>query len=453
MDRGGGGAVAAACGLRSEGAARRRENIGAAGIGTGGRARTGQRSRRAPAGLGTALMAALPGTPDIAWRGGRLFIEELAVADLARRFGTPLYLYSSAAMARALAPYQRALAGRDHLICYAVKANSSLAVLQWFARRGCGFDIVSGGELERVIAAGGDPRRVVFSGVGKTRAEMRASARRRRALLQRRKRRRARAARRGRGRKRPHGPDQPARQSRRRPENPSLHLDRPAREQVRHRPCRRARRLRARRQPARRSRWSASIATSARRSSRRAPIVDALDRLLDLVEAVEGDGIAPRPHRPRRRPRHHLRRRDAAAGRRARRRLARAHRRARPRRQEDRARAGPLAGRQRRHPGERGALPEARQREELLHRRRRDERPDAAGDVRRLDGDRRVRAARHGGRPHLRRRRAGLRIGRLARPRPLARRRPRRLRRRALGRRLRHEHGEQLQHARRAPPR
>ena len=115
---------------------------------------------------------AAPGAPDIAPRDGRLFVEGVAATDLARRFGTPLYVYSSAAMARALEPYQRVLRGRDHLICYAVKANSSLAVLQWFARQGCGFDIVSGGELERVIAAGGDPRRVVFSGVGKTRAEM-----------------------------------------------------------------------------------------------------------------------------------------------------------------------------------------------------------------------------------------------------------------------------------------
>jgi len=116
---------------------------------------------------------ATPGAPDIVSRDGRLLVEELAVADLARRFGTPLYVYSSAAMTRALAPYRRALAGRDHLVCYAVKANSTLAVLQWFARQGCGFDIVSGGELERVLAAGGDPSRVVFSGVGKTRAEMR----------------------------------------------------------------------------------------------------------------------------------------------------------------------------------------------------------------------------------------------------------------------------------------
>lgn len=118
-------------------------------------------------------MSALPGAPEIARRGGRLVVEDVAVADLARRFGTPLFVYSSASMSRALAGYQEALAGRDHLICYAVKANSTLAVLEFFARRGCGFDIVSAGELERVLAAGGDPGRIVFSGVGKTRAEMR----------------------------------------------------------------------------------------------------------------------------------------------------------------------------------------------------------------------------------------------------------------------------------------
>jgi diaminopimelate decarboxylase len=115
---------------------------------------------------------ALPGAPEVAYRGDSLHLEDLALGELARRFGTPLYAYSMAAMARALSAYQRALAGRDHLICYAVKANSNLAVLQWFARQGCGFDIVSGGELERVLAAGGDPARIVFSGVGKTRAEM-----------------------------------------------------------------------------------------------------------------------------------------------------------------------------------------------------------------------------------------------------------------------------------------
>ncbi|WP_174694877.1 diaminopimelate decarboxylase [Piscinibacter gummiphilus] len=115
----------------------------------------------------------LPGSPHLAYRGPQLFIEDLAVADLARRFGTPLYVYSKASMLAALSAYQRALKGRDHLVCYAVKANSNLAVLQVFAQAGCGFDIVSSGELHRVLAAGGDAAKVVFSGIGKTRAEMR----------------------------------------------------------------------------------------------------------------------------------------------------------------------------------------------------------------------------------------------------------------------------------------
>jgi diaminopimelate decarboxylase len=114
----------------------------------------------------------LPGTPFFAYRGVELFVEDCSLQALARRFGTPLYVYSQTSMLAALSGYQRALAGWDHLICYAMKANSNLAVLQTFARAGCGFDIVSGGELERVLAAGGDPQQVVFSGVGKTRAEM-----------------------------------------------------------------------------------------------------------------------------------------------------------------------------------------------------------------------------------------------------------------------------------------
>lgn len=99
-------------------------------------------------------------------------LEEVPLADLAARWGTPLFVYSKASMLAALAAYQRGLAGRKAQICYAMKANSSLAVLQLFARAGCGFDIVSGGELERVLTAGGDPAKVIFSGVGKTRAEM-----------------------------------------------------------------------------------------------------------------------------------------------------------------------------------------------------------------------------------------------------------------------------------------
>ena len=114
----------------------------------------------------------LPGAPHIAYRGDALFIEDCRLADLAHRFGTPLYVYSHASMRAALAAYQRALVGRDHLVCYALKANSSLAVIQTFAHAGCGFDIVSGGELERVIAAGVPASKIVFSGVGKTRAEM-----------------------------------------------------------------------------------------------------------------------------------------------------------------------------------------------------------------------------------------------------------------------------------------
>ncbi|WP_294637576.1 diaminopimelate decarboxylase [uncultured Aquabacterium sp.] len=115
----------------------------------------------------------LPGSPFLAYRGDDLHLEGVSLKALAQAHGTPLYVYSRQAMLAALAPYQKALAGRPHLVCYAVKANSNLAVLQTFAEAGCGFDIVSGGELARVLAAGGDPAKVVFSGVGKTRAEMR----------------------------------------------------------------------------------------------------------------------------------------------------------------------------------------------------------------------------------------------------------------------------------------
>jgi diaminopimelate decarboxylase len=115
----------------------------------------------------------LPGSPRIAYRGDTLFIDDCPLGDLAQRFGTPLYVYSRTAMLEALGSYQRALAGRDHLVCFAMKANSNLAVLQTFAKAGCGFDIVSGGELERVLAAGAEASKILFSGVGKTRAEMR----------------------------------------------------------------------------------------------------------------------------------------------------------------------------------------------------------------------------------------------------------------------------------------
>src|SRR5678816_3682521 len=115
----------------------------------------------------------LPGSPQIAYRGDRLFVEDCAVEGLVRVHGSPLFVYSRASMLAALGGYQRALSDRDHLICYAMKANSNLAVLQLFGQAGCGFDIVSVGELERALAAGANACDIVFSGVGKQRAEMR----------------------------------------------------------------------------------------------------------------------------------------------------------------------------------------------------------------------------------------------------------------------------------------
>lgn len=115
----------------------------------------------------------LPGHPHFHMIDGELCVEGLPLSSLARQFGTPLFVYSKATMLESLAAYQRGFAGRKASICYAMKANSSLGMLQVFARAGCGFDIVSGGELERALAAGAAPRDIIFSGVGKTRAEMR----------------------------------------------------------------------------------------------------------------------------------------------------------------------------------------------------------------------------------------------------------------------------------------
>ena len=111
--------------------------------------------------------------PTLNAREGALWLEDLPLADIAARFGTPTYVYSKAALEAAFGAWQQALAGRRALVCYAVKANSNLGILSVFARLGAGFDIVSGGELARVLAAGGQADKVVFSGVGKTRAEMR----------------------------------------------------------------------------------------------------------------------------------------------------------------------------------------------------------------------------------------------------------------------------------------
>ena len=103
---------------------------------------------------------------------GELHAESVPLSKIAAEFGSPCYVYSRAYLEQRFSEYTEALAGQDHLVCYAVKANSNIAVLNVLARLGAGFDIVSVGELERVLAAGGKPERIVFSGVGKTAAEM-----------------------------------------------------------------------------------------------------------------------------------------------------------------------------------------------------------------------------------------------------------------------------------------
>ena len=109
------------------------------------------------------------------YRDGRLQAEGIDATEIAAQLGTPCYVYSRATLERHWRVFDEALGTHPHLICYAVKANSSLAVLQVLARLGSGFDIVSEGELARVLRAGGDPARIVFSGVGKRAAEMRAA--------------------------------------------------------------------------------------------------------------------------------------------------------------------------------------------------------------------------------------------------------------------------------------
>ncbi|WP_296509265.1 diaminopimelate decarboxylase [Rhodoferax sp.] len=115
----------------------------------------------------------LPGHPHVHYQHEQLHVEGCNLKALVAAHGTPLFVYSKASMLEALAAYQRGFAGRNARVCYAMKANSTLAVLQLFAKAGCGFDIVSGGELARVLAAGAQADKVIFSGVGKTRDEMR----------------------------------------------------------------------------------------------------------------------------------------------------------------------------------------------------------------------------------------------------------------------------------------
>ncbi len=106
------------------------------------------------------------------YKDNTLYCEDVAISTLAETYGTPLYVYSRATLERHWHAFDAALSGRDHLVCYAVKANSNLAVLNVLARLGSGFDIVSGGELQRVLRAGGDPDKIIFSGVGKLAGEM-----------------------------------------------------------------------------------------------------------------------------------------------------------------------------------------------------------------------------------------------------------------------------------------
>ena len=108
-------------------------------------------------------------------KNGALHAENIALERIAAEFNTPCYVYSKAALNQAFKSFQAGLLDTNHLICFAVKANPNIAILNLFAKLGAGFDIVSGGELARVLAAGGDPQKIVFSGVGKTADEMRAA--------------------------------------------------------------------------------------------------------------------------------------------------------------------------------------------------------------------------------------------------------------------------------------
>lgn len=117
----------------------------------------------------------MSGFPFFKYNDATLCVESVPLDQIYREFGTPCYVYSHAALTNAYREFDTAFAARDHLVCYAVKANPSLAILNLFARLGSGFDIVSGGELQRVLKAGGDPQKIVFSGVGKRSDEIRAA--------------------------------------------------------------------------------------------------------------------------------------------------------------------------------------------------------------------------------------------------------------------------------------
>jgi diaminopimelate decarboxylase len=393
----------------------------------------------------------LPGAPYLTRDGSELRLDGCSLAALAREFGTPLYVYSQRAMLAALDAYQRALGGRAHLLCYAMKANPSLAVLQSFARAGCGFDIVSGGELQRVLAAGGDASRVVFSGVGKTRAEMRGALH---------------------AGVRCFNVESPAElellsqvasaEGCTAPVSLRVNPDVDAGTHpyistglkdnkfgIAHDQALATYRRAAALPGLRVAGIDCHIGSQI---TQVAPYLDALDRLLDLVEAIEAEGI----------PIEHL---DLGGG------LGITYTDETPPPADELVRQLLQRIDARGH-GHRELLLEPGRSlvgnagvlltevlylkpgasEELLHRRRGDERPDAPGDVPGLDGDRALHRARcH--RDHLGRGGPGVRIGRLAGPRPRAGGAAGRHAGRAVGRRLRHGDGQQLQHTARALPR
>ncbi len=115
----------------------------------------------------------MSGFPSFEYRDNELYVESVPLSHIAKTFGTPCYVYSKKVITDAYQAFDTAFADNDHLICYSVKANANIAILNLLARLGCGFDIVSGGELQRVLKAGGDPGKIVFSGVGKNTEEMR----------------------------------------------------------------------------------------------------------------------------------------------------------------------------------------------------------------------------------------------------------------------------------------
>ncbi len=225
-------------------------------------------------------------------QGSALHCGKVSLETLAKRHGTPLYVYSADQIVERLELFQNALAGREHLVCYSVKVNSALAILKLLAGYGAGFDIVSGGELERVLAAAPEAvSRIVFSGVGKTAAEIDLaltagilelnveSAAELDLLARTRRQTPAQSALR------------PARQSRRVRRDPPLHLHRPARAQIRHRHTEGAEDLQERRQATAGLSRTASAFTSARRFAPQLPLEQPWRRVSKLLRQLEREGI------------------------------------------------------------------------------------------------------------------------------------------------------------------